>query len=449
MANYTNKRIYGRGSYKARGAYKKRGGYIADGLSGLGKQGGQFLGKALGKVIEKYTGLGAYKKYGGSGAYKAKRIDGRGAYNGRGSYHEIERGMIAPLPPQFTTSRGGNWVEIAHREYIGDVFSSSVANTLNISSFYINPSDTVTFPWLSQIAALAFQQYELMGCIFEFESFSSDALNSTNTALGTVVTAINYDSTDAIPTTRGDMENTDWSQAKKPSQSFIIPVECARRETFGGGLLYTRQSQTIPTGEDRRLYDLGRLDIATLGVQGTSVNLGSLYVTYKVRLYKKISFAPAILNGLYHHWNNTSISAVGAPIGVVANDTVVHNNMGVVHTSGTVLTIPLRYLHPTAVYRLDVLWFGTSAACTAPVVTFSGALSAVNGVGTTSSMNSSSYGTPNGTTTVTLTVAYFFQVGATPTANGSIIFGTAGTIPTSGSVDVQISQISGNWNQNV
>lgn len=434
---------YGRTRYGGGGRYRRSGGYIQDGLTGLGKQGGQFLGKALGRVIEKFTGLGAYKRRGAytrSGAYKKK------VYKGHGSYDEVQQGMIAPMPPGFETTKGGNWVEVCHREYIGDVYSSATPGALQVNSFYINPSDLLTFPQISQMAAALFQQYKFMGCIFEFKSFSADALNSTNTALGTVVAAVNYDSTDPIPTTRAQMENTDWSQAFKPSNSFIVPVECDRKETFGGGLLYTRQSSNIPSGEDRRLYDLARLDIATVGVQGASVNLGSLYVTYKLRLFKIIQYPPLILAGLYHTYTSTGVLN-SAPLGTAGSDTTFRNNIGIQHTSGTVLTLPLAQCIPNAVYRLDAVWSGNTATVVSPGVTASGSVAMVGGYGPTNA--TTNYNNSNTTATI-LIQTYFFQVSATPTANGVLTFGTGGTVPAGSSVlDLQITQMSGIWNQNI
>lgn len=459
MPNYRKRGSY-QGAYR-RGAYG-RGGFFSDAWTGVKKYGGmaaKAAAPALLKAALKIAGVGAYRPA-RRGAYRPQRgAYGRGAISigrrsyhtrgayGRGSYNEVSNGMLAPLPPSFKTSGKNDYVEICHREYIGDLYSSATAGAFSINSFYLNPSDTTTFPWLSQIAASSFQQYELYSCIFEFQSFSSDALNSTNTALGTVVAAINYDSTDAVPTTRGELENTDWSQAYKPSQSFPIPVECAPKDTTVTKL-YTRQSNLIPSGEDRRLYDMGRLDIATLGCQGTSVNLGSLYITYKVRLYKTVQFAPLILADCYHYYNSTSITAGTNPIGVVANDTVVRNNLGAVHTSGTVITIPLGSLTPNAVYQICLAWTQSSGAFVAPNVTIAGGMAAFDIISNNGTSLNAAGLTNTGSTATGLYIGTF-QVSATPTAAGTITFGTGGTFQTVTVIDVQINQLSGIANLNV
>ena len=61
------------------------------------------------------------------------------------------------------------------------------ADVFKIDSYLINAANPKTFPWLSQIAA-NYEQYDIEGMVF-----SADALNSTKTALGTVMMATQYD----------------------------------------------------------------------------------------------------------------------------------------------------------------------------------------------------------------------------------------------------------------
>lgn len=407
-----------------------RGGYWSD----LGTKYGSALGGYLGG-----RAVGAVSRLlGGSGAYRKRK-----RYTGHGSYAEVSAGEIAPLPPTFATNPRGDYVEINHREYLGDIISSSSANTFNVQQFNINAGDSLCFPWLSNIAATSFQQYQFQGLIFEYKSMSADALNSTNTALGSVVAAVNYDATDAAPTNRAQMENTDWSQCLKPSESFAVPIECKRSETWGRGLLFTRQSLTLPSGTDRKTFDLGTLSIATLGIQGTSVNLGSLYVTYKVRLYKTVQFAPQITAGFYHLIaNNAAITT--AYLGTTATQVQRANNMGVTQTA-TALTVPLARLVPNAVYYLIVLYSGSStASLAAPTITPSGAtISNYAGFCTSGAPPSNTGDVYNtGTSTVMLRI-YSFYIGATPTADMTLTF-SGGLIPTGTcTVDVQLIQRNG------
>lgn len=116
-----------------------------------------------------------------------------------------------------------NGVRIRHREFIQDVSSStSFVNQL----FSINAGLASTFPWLSQIAP-NFEQYKFHGLIFEFRSTSANALNSTNTALGTVILGTDYNTAAAAFTSKQQMENNEWTCSTKPSLSVIHPIECA------------------------------------------------------------------------------------------------------------------------------------------------------------------------------------------------------------------------------
>ena len=188
---------------------------------------------------------------------------------------------------------GDGSVIITHREYLGDIITSSTPGAFKIQSFGLNPSDTNSFPWLGNLAQPNFQQYKFEQLMFEFRTFSSDALNSTNTALGSVFACINYDYSDPDVASRYEVENTDWSRSCKPSESMLIPVECDPKLTgLNSGLLYIINGNTVPAGADPKTYYLGKMFIGTVGMQGASVNIGSLYVTYRIKLYKPFMTRP-------------------------------------------------------------------------------------------------------------------------------------------------------------
>jgi len=183
--------------------------------------------------------------------------------------------------PSIVNSNSG--VIIRHKEYLGDVFNTNVfTNTV----FPINPGLQGTFPWLSQIAN-SFEEYEWRGLIFQYRSMSSDTLLSSgaSTALGTVVMGTQYDVLDDPFSTKSQMENHVWSSSRKPSLSFLHPIECARGQN-SVTRLYTRPG-TPPTGGDPRLYDLGNFQIATQGMQNTNTGvIGELWCSYEIEFYK-------------------------------------------------------------------------------------------------------------------------------------------------------------------
>lgn len=233
---------------------------------------GQSLAKVGGGLLD--FGLGRL-------ANMAKSvISGMGDYDVKGINHNSLISKISPVVPSFENGGSGS-IRIAHREYIQDILSSGVFVPL---AFPINPAIGTTFPWLSRIAA-QFEQYRINGMVFEFKSGSSDALNSTNTALGYVVGAVEYNVLSQGYTSKLQMENALFCSSTKPSLSMITAVECAPGQT-PLPLLYTRLGYESLTASDMRLYDLGTYTIATIGQQATGSNLGELWVSYDVSLYK-------------------------------------------------------------------------------------------------------------------------------------------------------------------
>lgn len=215
------------------------------------------------------------------------KLVGNGAYapmNFGVQSNSFMKEITANGPPSVWTTNNQTYV-FRHREYIGDVISDSVASTFNLSSFPIQPGNATTFPWLNKILR-NFQQYRVEGMLFEFVSASSDALNSTNTALGSVLMATNYNSGESDWTNKIQMMQTEFCSVAKPSCSILHPIECKPSLTTVENL-YVRTG-AVPSGQDIRLYDLGKFQIATTGIQGTSVNLGQLWVTYEIVALKPV-----------------------------------------------------------------------------------------------------------------------------------------------------------------
>lgn len=227
-------------------------------LGGIGRTIGSFFGGATGAGIGSAAGnwLG---KITGMGAYKV----------GRNS-------LLAGTVPTFASSSG---VTIAHREYIADL-SGSTAFTLQ--SFAINPGQSTLFPWLAQVAG-NFEEYQLLGMIVEFKSTSADALNSTNTALGAVIMATQYDDYDSLFNSKLSMENYEYSTSCKPSESMLHPIECDPRQNVLKNMFIRTGLPSV--GSDLRFSDVGNFQVATVGMQAAAV-IGELWVTYHVRLLK-------------------------------------------------------------------------------------------------------------------------------------------------------------------
>lgn len=220
---------------------------------------GSFLGGKIGHLIEKITGFGDYK------------IQSNSIMRG---------GMTAPQIIN-TTNKGG--VVVRFREYLQDV-PATIVFTNNV--FYLNPGQQKTFPWLSTFAK-NWQQYRWRGLIFEFGSTSSDAVlsSATSSALGTISMATDYDVLDTNYTNKREMLNTVFANSSKPSCSFIHPIECKRSQT-PISVQYVRTGD-YPEGGDPRMYDLGKFQIATEGMQAATGSIGELWVTYEVEFFKQ------------------------------------------------------------------------------------------------------------------------------------------------------------------
>jgi len=223
-------------------------------LSGLG-----LLARDAGNAVSGFFGGG---KIFGSGAYKLQT----------NSLMQSIGGNQVPVMHSESES-----VRICHREYIGDISSTSA---FTISEYPINPGLAATFPFLAAVSQ-NFQEYRFKGLIFEFKTTSATAVASTNTALGSIMLAAQYRADAPTFTNKKELLNEMWATDTVPSQSVILPIECAPMET-PLGIQYIRSG--TQTG-DLKFYDLGRLFVASSGSQATSV-AGELWASYDVELFK-------------------------------------------------------------------------------------------------------------------------------------------------------------------
>lgn len=196
---------------------------------------------------------------------------------GFGDYTVNSNTLVSGGVPTF--KHGERKVVISHREFITDVTGST---NFTVSSYPLNPGNPAVFPWLSTVAA-SYQQYRFKGLLFEYCSSSASALNSTNTALGTVIMATNYNVSRPNYASKIEMEASEFSCRTKPSESLIHPIECNPEETPLKHM-YIRTGP-VPSGQDQRFYDLANFQIAFSGMQA-SATIGELWVTYEVELLK-------------------------------------------------------------------------------------------------------------------------------------------------------------------
>ncbi|AYP28902.1 MAG: coat protein [Cressdnaviricota sp.] len=294
---------------KARASYKTKSGSKRGLFGTAGGTVGGMIGTALGGPAGGMLG----STLGRLGGAALSSIFGHGDYEATNAGQIKNNNIVlsnSAQAPQFGSGKVA--CKFVHREYLGDVFSSSTANSFKIDSYPINPGQGKTFPWLSGVVGAKFQQYRINGMAFEFRSMSSDALNSTNTALGSVIMSTDYDSADSTFASKQEMENTEYGVSCKPSSNMMHGIECERFQTPVSEL-YIRAFD-VPSGKDIRLYDLGRFSIASTGCQGTNVNLGELWVAYDIDCFKAIEQVPGYLIPFSQYGLFTASAT--APLGV-------------------------------------------------------------------------------------------------------------------------------------
>lgn len=411
-------------------ANKKRLAAKRDAMSSLGKVVGASLGGYLGGPGGAAIGtqLGSYAQHIG-------RIFGSGDYVTNSEGIKENSVLIGGQIPSFSGT--ASTTRIKHREYLGDILTSSTAGAFSIQSYALNPGIQASFPWLSQVCGSTWQQYRINGMIFEFRSMSANALNSTNTALGSVVMCTDYDSKDAVFTSKQQMENTLYGVSCKPSSSMVHAIECQRSQTAVSEL-YVRASD-VPSGADIRLYDLGRFSIATVGGQAANVNLGELWVSYDITLFKPIEQPPGYLNDMLHY--NLAATDATKPLkldtSVNATQPAFSNFPGTCTISDTALKLPLS-IAVNSVYQ--VIWFvrgGSTASVVAPTITYTGGLTTdLTGNGFNAVLGyingtSTGFNAPQTATGTTACVVQVFAYigGGTLAVPPTLTFSTGGTFP--------------------
>lgn len=269
--------------YTGRGMYTGRGRYYGKALGGLA---GRLLGSkfGVGDELEKIGGL--------AGDKLTDLIHGRGLYTGRGEYEKTNTNELMASSslssPQFLSvpDESGSLI-VKHREYIGDIFAPAAATVsdFTVQAFPINPGLEQTFPWLSQIAQ-NYEEYELVQCVFEFVSTVQD-INSSNGQVGTIISATQYNPSEADFTDKPAMAAYAHSVSGKSTDNQTHGVECDPKKLSGSEGKYIRANPVL-VGEDLKTYDHGRFQLATHNIPSAmaSGTLGELYVNYCIKLRK-------------------------------------------------------------------------------------------------------------------------------------------------------------------
>lgn len=256
--------------------------------------------RLVGSQVGNSLGIpGASTALGNAGSWLAKVF-------GFGAYKVKTNSLMTQNVAQFSDNGS---ITFSHREFIADV-SSSV--DFQNRSHIINPGNASLFPWLSTIAR-NFEQYEFLGLIFEFKSTSATAVGSTNTGLGTVIMATDYDVIDDPYTTKQSMEVADFATSSAPCNDQIHPIECDPKQNVLQKLYIQNAVDNASLPDDARFSVLGNFQLATSGMQAVST-IGELWVSYHVRLTKPQLDTNSNSKYAYHATFSSSINGLLSPV---------------------------------------------------------------------------------------------------------------------------------------
>lgn len=251
-------------------------------------------------------------------------------------------------------------VLLARQDFIGYV-SSSTADV--ITKYACNPGQYASFPWLVDIAN-NFVKYRFTSLRYKYLSTSASALNSTNTALGTINLRWQPDPTIPTDTTVFAMQNSTNCKRQSPSSSIDYPV------VLSGTGNYSRvvRSAAQPSGTDLRMYDYGYLEVGTTGSQAAAV-IGELWVEYSVELMDPI-YKQGLL-GLTIRWGHYRNTVTGAtntlPLGWSNNIVDVNSpsNLALTFTHSGSPADTNRIALPEDIgfgrYIFNIRWYGSNA----------------------------------------------------------------------------------------
>lgn len=339
---------------------------------------------------------------------------------GMGDY-KVNHNSLEDMQGVPNMHRGQHSIRVKHKEALGDISGST---GFALRKFVIQPGSSVTFPWLSNVACM-FQSYKIHGLAFEFVSTSADALNSVNTALGSVIMATNYNV--ALPDflSKVEMECTEFSCITRPSRNLMHLVECDPKLQVSDHL-YLRSGE-VPVGQDLQFYDWGNFYLATVGMQAAAT-IGELWVTYDIEFFKPRIISGGQWPGEYTRINNGPYTSNVNVLGDI--QTTPKGSLGITVTAGGVGFQRLQF--PPSItsgkFFVMVEWDGTAtAAITIPAISASNLAAGPNqwNLGTASDFSVPAAGN------VARRAAYITQVSVQGySATGSYLeFGIAGTLP--------------------
>lgn len=278
--------------------------------------------------------------------------------------------VVRQAKPRFEARLNGD-VMIRHREYIQDIAGSVLFTAVQLS---INPG--LTLPWLSSIAPRwESYRFEKLRICYETEAPTS--------ALGTVLLSVDYDASDAAPTSkqqamayRSSVRSPPWSNCCHDSI----------REDLNKKAPYYIRVGSLAANQDIKLYDTANLWVCTQG-QADTTTVGELYIEYDVLLMTPQLGDIAVGTAIYGEWSSAA-STNAAPFG----GTLLGNLQATLVSTGTTSSVTtITFTNPySGTIGFNATGTGVSGTSFTGTATRKNALDTVNG-GNTNAIGSASF----------------------------------------------------------
>lgn len=312
--------------------------FLGNALGALGKTAGNALQKSIGGIF----GFGDYRR---RHAAVERLADDWLRSDKFDVYLKAMSGNDGLALSDGGVSFGQGAPRVRHREFIGDVLSSQKFRT---DTYRIQPGlrgAGAIMPWGSSVAA-CFQQYEMRGGVFYFESTAS--MLSTATNLGSVMMSTLYDANANPLGDEMEVMNNDYTTTRKVSENCIHGLECATKDN-PIVLRYVRSGNDIAPGavSDNRFDDVGIFQISVIGCPTDGDVIGKLWFTYEVDYKKPV--LPDVHAGTTALWTATYTGTSGAAPSLSQSQVVVNSRNSIpatvtVTSGGTLeLSMPQHY----------------------------------------------------------------------------------------------------------
>jgi len=236
---------------------------------------------------------------------------------------------------------------VVAEETIGLQASNDSANFGVLNVYNINPGNAITFPLLSQEAAV-FETYKFE--YLEFYSVPSVSGYAAGGQTGSVSLSVDFNASHAQPISYTAAVDLDPADEDLPCNDLriILPPEKMHAQNIAKFI----RTGGLPGSSDIKTYDVGNLFVCAEGLSATQFNVNRLYCRYKCHLYTRVDVAGAGApqnNSVTALFDNaaalTSTVSYQPVLTTAASATVVsQNGLGVVNTAGSIVPPAGNYL---------------------------------------------------------------------------------------------------------